>query len=152
MNEQLKYQIAITLIPGVGPVLARNLISYCGGVVTDVTGRYDLKIQEGDFTLIFSFIGYESLSKKITLKRSEARILNVELNNSSKELSTVVVSAGKFEQKIEEVTMSMAVINNQRITDVNTNSMEHLLEEVPGLTVIDGQANIRGGSGFLLHS
>ena len=32
MNEQLKYQIAITLIPGVGPVLARNLISYCGGV------------------------------------------------------------------------------------------------------------------------
>ncbi len=32
INDQLKYQIATTLIPGVGPVLARNLISYCGGV------------------------------------------------------------------------------------------------------------------------
>src|SRR5438105_4592085 len=32
INEQLKYQIAITLIPGVGPVLAKNLISYCSGV------------------------------------------------------------------------------------------------------------------------
>jgi len=32
LSEQLKYQIAITLIPGVGPVLTRNLISYCGGV------------------------------------------------------------------------------------------------------------------------
>ncbi len=32
MNELFKQQIAISLIPGVGPVLARNLISYCGGV------------------------------------------------------------------------------------------------------------------------
>ena len=31
-DEQLKYRIAITLIKNVGPVLAKNLISYCGGV------------------------------------------------------------------------------------------------------------------------
>jgi DNA processing protein len=31
-DEQLKYQIALTLLPGVGPVLARNLVSYCGSV------------------------------------------------------------------------------------------------------------------------
>ncbi|MDZ4846096.1 MAG: DNA-processing protein DprA [Chitinophagales bacterium] len=32
MDKSLLYKIAITLIPNVGPVLARNLISYCGGV------------------------------------------------------------------------------------------------------------------------
>ncbi len=48
MNDQLKYQIAITLIPGVGPVLARNLISYCGGVeaVFHERGSNLLKIPE----------------------------------------------------------------------------------------------------------
>jgi DNA processing protein len=32
MNNELLYRVAITLIPGVGPVLARNLISYCGSI------------------------------------------------------------------------------------------------------------------------
>jgi len=32
MDELLKYEIGITLIPGIGDVLAKNLINYCGGV------------------------------------------------------------------------------------------------------------------------
>ena len=31
MDEELKYKIAITLIPGIGDILAKNLIAYCGG-------------------------------------------------------------------------------------------------------------------------
>ena len=32
MNDLLKYQIGITLIKGIGPNLAKNLIAYLGGV------------------------------------------------------------------------------------------------------------------------
>ena len=32
MDDDLKYRIGISLIPGIGPVLARNLIAYAGGV------------------------------------------------------------------------------------------------------------------------
>jgi DNA processing protein len=32
VDENLKYKIALTLIPGVGNVIARNLVSYCGSV------------------------------------------------------------------------------------------------------------------------
>jgi len=32
LDKSLLHKIAITLIPNVGPILARNLISYCGGV------------------------------------------------------------------------------------------------------------------------
>lgn len=32
MQQELVYQIALTQIPGIGGVLARNLVSYCGGV------------------------------------------------------------------------------------------------------------------------
>jgi DNA processing protein len=31
-DEVLKYQVALTLIPGVGSVLAKNLVSYCGSI------------------------------------------------------------------------------------------------------------------------
>ena len=31
-DEQLKYQIALTMLPGIGAVVARNLVSYCGSV------------------------------------------------------------------------------------------------------------------------
>lgn len=30
--DELLYKVAITLIPNVGPVTTRNLVSYCGGV------------------------------------------------------------------------------------------------------------------------
>ncbi len=31
MNDDIFYQVALTLIPKVGAVTARNLMSYCGG-------------------------------------------------------------------------------------------------------------------------
>ena len=33
-DEQLKYRIALTLVPGIGSVVAKNLVSYCGSVET----------------------------------------------------------------------------------------------------------------------
>ena len=86
--------------------------------------------------------------KNVALKPSEAKIINIDLVASSTELGTVVVSAGKFEQKIEEVTISMSVMKPKMVENINTTSMDEAMEQVPGVTVIDGQANIRGGSGF----
>ncbi len=46
MNDQLQYQIALTEIPGVGDVLAKSLVSYCGGVkeVFEASRKQLLKI------------------------------------------------------------------------------------------------------------
>ena len=67
---------------------------------------------------------------------------------NTKILETVVVSSGKFEQKLNEMTVSMEVIKPQLITNKNTTSIETVLEQVPGLTIIDNDPQIRGGSGF----
>ncbi|HPD65948.1 MAG TPA: DNA-processing protein DprA [Bacteroidia bacterium] len=39
MNQDLVYKISLTLVPGVGPVLARNLIAYCGSPEAVFTER-----------------------------------------------------------------------------------------------------------------
>ena len=67
---------------------------------------------------------------------------------TAKELGLIVVSAGKFEQRIEDVTVSMNVIKPKLIEEKNTTTMEDIIDQSPSVNIIDGQANIRGGSGW----
>ncbi|HKR05893.1 MAG TPA: TonB-dependent receptor [Bacteroidia bacterium] len=118
------------------------------GTATDATGRYELKTTQGNHNLTFNFIGYKTVSRNIVLDSLAAKILNIDLISSSTELGTVVVTASKFEQRLEDVTVSMAVLKPGFLQNTNTTDMDIGINQVPGVTVIDGQANIRGGSGF----
>jgi outer membrane receptor protein involved in Fe transport len=65
-----------------------------------------------------------------------------------KTISAVVVSAGRRQQRVEDVPVSMeiirpALINNKGITD-----LEQAVDQSPGVYTMDGQVSIRGGSGF----
>jgi outer membrane receptor protein involved in Fe transport len=118
------------------------------GTVTDIAGKYQYEVSPGDYTIEYRFVGYQSQVRKVSVASAEARILNIDLPLSSTTLNTVVVSAGKFEQKLNEVTVSMDVIKPSLIDNTNATSMDVAIEQVPGVVVLDGQANIRGGSGF----
>ena len=59
-----------------------------------------------------------------------------------------MISAGKFEQRLEEITVSMEVIKPNLIENKNTTNIQTTLDQVPGVNITDGQANIRGGSGW----
>ena len=74
--------------------------------------------------------------------------VKIVLNEASKKLDVVVISAGKFEQRIEETTVSMEVIKPQMIENKNTTEIQTAMEQIPGVNITDGQANIRGGSGW----
>ena len=47
----------------------------------------------------------------ITLKENDTLTVDIELDGSNRALDEVVVSAGKYEQKLSEVTVSMEVIS-----------------------------------------
>ena len=116
--------------------------------VTDNDGRFDIKTSAGSHIIEFRFMSFDSFSKLISLNANEKSVLNVKMKSNSKELSTIVISAGKFEQKIEDVTVSMDVLKPAMIESKNTTTMEDAIEQIPGVNVVDGQANIRGGSGW----
>lgn len=61
---------------------------------------------------------------------------------------TVVVSASKRKQKIEEVPVSMEVIRPQLIDHKGITDLEQAVDQTPGVYTMDGQVSIRGGSGF----
>ena len=58
------------------------------------------------------------------------------------------MSAGKFEQKLSDVTVSMEVLKPKMIESNNTTRLDHALNMVPGVDVNDGQASIRASTGW----
>ncbi len=118
------------------------------GTSTDINGKYQLKTEEGDQEITFKYIGYDNVSKIISIQKSESKTIDITLSPSSEELSTVVISAGRFEQKIEDITVSMEVIKPSLIENKNTTDIQTAMDQIPGVNITDGQANIRGGSGW----
>ncbi len=123
-------------------------IDKIGSAISNPDGIYEVKILAGSHSIEFKFIGYTTKSQTILIKEGETAVLDIALTPEATELGVMVVSAGKFEQKLDEVTVSMDVLKPVIIENKNTTSVENILEQVPGVNVLDGQANIRGGSGF----
>lgn len=133
------------LLPGATFQLLSNLAK---GTVTDIDGNYSMVLDTGYHQLVCNYMGYvpDTFSVHITVNAIAEK--NIQLKVVGKFLETIVVSSGKFDQKLEEMTVSMEVIKPALINNKNTTSVETALEQVPGLTIIDNDPQIRGGSGF----
>ena len=125
-----------------------NIISNKTGTSTDINGNYTLNLPYGEHNIVYKYIGYEEVKKQIKVFSDSVVSINVKLSQSSEQLNTVVVSAGKFNQRLEETTVSMEVIKPSLIENKNSSNIETAMEQIPGLNITDGQANIRGGSGW----
>lgn len=132
-------------LPGATVQLLRNLAK---GTASDIEGHYYLELDTGYHKLVCAFIGLSSDTFEVHISANIVTEKNIKLKTSAKTLETVVVSSGKFEQKIEDLTVSMEVLKPALITNRNTTSIENALEQVPGLSIIDNDPQIRGGSGF----
>ena len=64
------------------------------------------------------------------------------------EIDQIVVSANKTEQKIAELTVSMDILKTADFLNTHITNSQELINKTPGIEVLDGQASIRGGSGF----
>ncbi|MBI2967793.1 MAG: TonB-dependent receptor [Bacteroidetes bacterium] len=131
------------------PLIGVNIIiDDTSGTVTGIDGHYLLKLSPGIHSAQYRFLGFKTQVHKILINQGETVTKNIELAESVTELDIVVVSAGKFEQRIEDVTVSMEVIKPQLVTSKNTYNLENLMDQIPGVNIVDGQCNIRGGSGY----
>lgn len=118
------------------------------GTSSDINGKYSLELAPGKHTLTFSMISFEKYVTDIDVPSEGKLTLNITLKDQARSLNVVVVSAGRFEQKLEELTVSMEVLKPKLIESRNTVQLDEVMDQVPGVNVVDGQANIRGGSGW----
>lgn len=118
------------------------------GVSTDFDGNYILELEAGTYTITFSYIGYFHQIKTVELKSGEVRVLNVSLQEDADSIETIVVTGSIFEKRASEEVISIEVIKPDFINKINPVRFDDIGRRVTGLNVVDGQANIRAGSGW----
>ncbi len=118
------------------------------GTASDLEGRYLLALPAGTHEVIFNFIGYQTRNQTVKITAGQTLQLDMALGDSDNLLQQATVTAGKFEMPLGEVTVSLDVLKPKLIESVNTTSVDEVLVKVPGVAILDGQASIRGGSGF----
>lgn len=118
------------------------------GAATNLNGEFQINnLNPGNYELIFSSIGYESVEKNIEINNSSI-ILNVQLVEKLIETDQIIITAGKHEQKISDLPVSAAVIGYEDISKRNISNIEDAMRFVPGVNMVDGQISIRGSSGY----
>ncbi|REJ80537.1 MAG: TonB-dependent receptor [Bacteroidetes bacterium] len=130
-------------VPGASVFLNNNIAA-----ISNMEGRFDILANPGNYTLRISMISFADTILEITLNENRPLQIQVGLKSEARELDLIVISAGKFEQKIEEITVSMEVLRPELVEARNTTTMEDAMNYIPGVNIVDGQANIRGGSGW----
>lgn len=109
---------------------------------TNEMGFFSFDVPEKTDSLIVSYLGYTT--KKLAIQQH----MSIALVATSRFLEPVVVSAGKQNQREIETVVSISTIQPYLIQNRITGNIENTIQQIPGVTSTDGQANIRSGSGW----
>jgi outer membrane receptor protein involved in Fe transport len=131
------------------------------GVTTDFDGNYTLNVAEGEWTIVFSFIGYETVEKVVTVVADESIELNQVMGASEGVgLDEVVVKAvvSKEKESALLVEQKKAVviresIGAQRLTKVGVSNASGATTKIAGVAKSESSSAvyIRGlGDRYLL--
>ncbi len=127
------------------PIIEAKIIASDGNKVkSDFEGKFKLNSSSYPVTVVTSMLQFEN---DTTVVKGPGDIL-IKLRVPTKDLGTVVVSAGRRKQAIEEVPVSMEIIRPQLIDNKGITDLEAAVDQTPGVFTMDGQVSIRGGSGF----
>ena len=112
------------------------------GCLTDESGHFYLKnLPEGELTIVFSMMGYETEKRTVTLRRDTLIEMNVTIAETSFMIDNVVVTANKYETKQREVATIVNVIPPLIIESTTSNSMADVLNFQTGLRVEETCSN-----------
>ena len=103
------------------------------GTNADTQGNYYLKgIPEGNYTIIGSYLGYQTFSRKIYLKRQER--LDISLKEQAEEISGVTVSSKSIAHQKKEESMPVTVIDMSNMRGTVSN-VQDILAKTVGVTL-----------------
>ena len=101
------------------------------GSATNDEGLYHVKAPAGDYTLVVSAVGYETVEKKVTLRAGERLKMNVRIREEAIQLGEVsVVSAGV--SRVKHSAYNAVAIDTRDMLNTSK-SLSEALAKAPGL-------------------
>lgn len=147
------------LLPGVNIRVANST----QGTASDFDGNYSIEnLEEGNLTLVFSYLGYKSVSKEVAVKGKVK--LNIVMQEDATQLDDVVVTGVTNPRSRLESSVSVSSVSTSQIEQTAPRATAEIFRSIPGIkseaTGGEGNANITvrgipvasGGGKFLqLH-
>lgn len=120
------------------------------GTTTNASGDYTIAdLPAGTYSVTFSMVGYQRETRAgVRVDDGETTVLNVSLLQTPIQTEQIVVTASKREQSLEEVPVSISVMDATEMRYRNSLTLEDAMRYVPGVNLTGGQINIRGSSGY----
>lgn len=115
------------------------------GTTSDFDGKYELELDEGTYTLIFSFVGYDSQEiSEVVVKANEVFVLDVTLTTNT--LETVVITTSvkrNTENAVLNFQKKSAIVldglSAQSIKKTGASDIASAVKSVPGVSVQGGK-------------
>ncbi|MEY4595014.1 MAG: hypothetical protein RIQ47_1424 [Bacteroidota bacterium] len=120
------------------------------GTTTNTYGFYSITLPEGNYTLVYSFIGFEPQTKLIVLDKDVR--MNISLSMQAIQTQEVVISAERADKNIQDVQMGKENIDIDKIKSIPAFMGEvdlvKAIQLLPGVSAA-GEGNtgfyVRGG-------
>jgi outer membrane receptor protein involved in Fe transport len=119
---------------------------------TEIDGKYSLNVNPGNYIIIFSFVGYESVEKPVTVKANETTTVSLSLSSGGYTLKDVVVkstTANKEKETALLLDQKNAVVIKQSI-GAQEMSRKGVSDVEEGLTKITGISKV-GSRGLFVR-
>lgn len=121
------------------------------GTITNSYGFYSLSLKQSSYTLVYSYMGYQSIEKIIDLNKDQT--VNIELDRQETILKEVVITANKASEEIRKPEMSVNKLDVKTIQRVPALMGEvdiiKVIQLLPGvISTSEGSSgfSVRGGS------
>lgn len=128
-----------------------RIIGTALGAYSKDEGKFTItNISPGTYNLLVTFVGYQSEKKEIIIEAGKENNIEIEMKEKALETGEVVVSANKRIQQVQEVPISISVVDLNSIEQRNITQVNEAFQYVPGVQMNGDQVSIRGSSGFAL--
>ncbi|MDA8692681.1 TonB-dependent receptor [Saprospiraceae bacterium] len=118
------------------------------GTVTAIDGTFKIAYNPGEYDMTIDYIGYTTSKYKVIISDNSFNQVDALMMPSTTLLQTATVTGSKHQKSIARSPVSIEVIKPDLIRNTNAVRLTSVLDKLPGVQLIDNQANIRGGSGW----
>jgi len=115
------------------------------GTTTDFDGKYSLDLEPGEYTLTFSFVGYQTIEvSEVIIKSDEVEQVDVTLSTNTLDEIIITTTVRKnTESAVLDIQKKSAVmldgLSSQGIKKAGASNIASAVKSVPGVSVLGGK-------------
>ncbi len=91
------------------------------GTLTDENGRFQLRLPEGDYTLLVSFMGYDNLSLPVQVVVGGMKPLRIEMKSSSEKIDKIVVRGESNSAQVNKTAYNVQSVEIGNLKNTSAN-------------------------------